>query len=254
MNPIAPPSLRGGFSQRFEEGPDPEGGHPEEHAVERRGGNEKERNAGFGSHRLRHVGLSGSGFAFEQDPSSGIPSQVVAKGLVREEDLQRAGYLLEEDVDPADVGESDPDLLGAEPDMRRTPVDNEGAQNPEPDHEDHGDREEPQDRIGSQRGETELDRVPFEEPFQEICEEKDAATEDPSQPALPFLLSRPGDVRAVAFCNTTEGFPAAHSRSGAGFFLVHLVSCRPGRSSWVKRGPTRSPPFPTESACRGVLL
>src|SRR5918994_6947899 len=101
------------LSKPAEERADPGGGHPEPHRLERRTGDEQERHARLLGHRLGQVRLAGSRRALEQDPSTGVPAELVSACGVPEEHVESPAHLVDLVVESANLVQPDLDLFGS---------------------------------------------------------------------------------------------------------------------------------------------
>ena len=127
------PLFARGFAQSLEERPDAVGGHPLPHRLERRGRDEHERNTRLLRHRLGQVGLAGARRALEEHPAARRSAELVAEGLISEEDVERPDDLVHLCVQPLDLAEADLHLIGVDGDVGGTAV-HERQRN----HQEHG--------------------------------------------------------------------------------------------------------------------
>jgi hypothetical protein len=131
MKPIAPPSLRV-LPQLLEEGADFAVGLSVVHRLERRRGDEQEGDVGLLRHGLGHERLARTGRALEQHSAPRRATHGVAKGLVRQEEVDGADHLRLDGVDPDEVFEPDHRLSRPDECVRGPPGADEGRDHDRP--------------------------------------------------------------------------------------------------------------------------
>ena len=142
--------LAGDLAQVLEERADPIRRHALPHRLERRSGDEQERDPRLLRHGLREVGLAGAGRAFEQDASARRAAQLVAEGGVAQEHVERTHDLVDLGVQPLDVGEAGFDLLGVDRDVWGPAVEQRHRHHQQ-DRDQDQEREEQDHPVGRQR-------------------------------------------------------------------------------------------------------
>ena len=136
MKPMAPPSRRAA-ARSARKYADLAVGLAVVHRLEGRRRDEQEGHARLARHGLGHVGLAGARRPLEQHTAARGGAQLLANGVVREEQVQRADDLFAHDIATDDVVQPGLDVVGAVEHVRRT------ARGPHR-HEQH-ERQEPDD-------------------------------------------------------------------------------------------------------------
>ncbi len=182
------------LAQLAEEGADLAGSSPVPHRLERRRGDEEERDAGLFRHRLGRMGLAGSGGAFEEDAATRIAAHLGPESTVVEEHTEGVAYLGDDPAETLHVIEADLELFWQVDGVRGAAVsehrhDEDGTQ--EEDEEDAG---EPEHRLGRQVGEPGRDRVSGGDPPPHPGRDRGEDDGEATQPPPPVPLSCNCDV------------------------------------------------------------
>ena len=192
-----PTLLAGDLAQGGEVAANATSGRAVPHGLERRGGHEEERHAGLVGHGLCQVGLARAGRPLEQHPSAGASPELAAVQLVAHEGVEGAGDLVDDRVEPDDVGEARLDLLGGVPDVRRAAA-HQRHQHRGTQGEDQHHGEQPQlPAIGQGRGLQEVDRVTADDPCPQEQEGDRQEQRERLQPVLSGMLTGLSDVGVV---------------------------------------------------------
>ena len=240
--------LTRGLLEGAEESADLPGRHPEPHRLECRGGDEEEGNSGFCRHGFCEVGLSGSRLPLEQDAPAGVPPQLLAEGPVRQEDLEGAGHLLEDEVDAAHVVEPEPDLLGRETNVGRAPVD-EGHGQHEPEHDEDEHREQPYPRIRPEVGPPEMQRSALERASYEVDQDEDVQIKQVAKSLSAVALADLFDVVPMHLGHVAKalGHPRKVRRPGRPI-LFHPPSPSPPLEDSSTSSPVGTPDLYVDSS------
>jgi len=229
MKPMAPPLVPGGLAQRLEVVADLAGRRAVEHGLEAGCRHEQEWHPRLAGHRLSQVGLAGAWRALEQQAAARRAPHLGGKGLVRQEQIQRADDVLFDLVDAPDIVEGYVNLLRAEHQVRGTARPDRGRGEHQPEQQEEQERHEGE-RV--EVGHVRAERVTGQ-PQQQQQQHRAAHNQpDPGQPAaaLPF----PGDahVRAPRPENAEPADQRARVRLGRArgdFVLRSAQVALPGR-------------------------